>query len=189
MRKRRPEQLNSRFTNMKNCLNRITLVLVASGLLSCQPSGQTGQSGDERPNIVLIMADDLGFSDLGCYGGEIQTPHLDSLAENGLRFSQFYNTSRCCPSRASLLTGLYNHQAGIGHMTTDEHREGYRGHLLKSSVTLAEVLREAGYHTGMSGKWHVSNTVVQDRPEKPLAWLNHQEFHPEFSPDRKSVVR
>src|SRR3546814_335470 len=95
MRKRRPEQLNSRFTNMKNCLNRITLVLVASGLLSCQPSGQTGQSGDERPNIVLIMADDLGFSDLGCYGGEIQTPHLDSLAENGLRFSQFYNTSRC----------------------------------------------------------------------------------------------
>src|SRR3546814_8243808 len=89
MRKRRPEQLNSRFTNMKNCLNRITLVLVASGLLSCQPSGQTGQSGDERPNIVLIMADDLGFSDLGCYGGEIQTPHLDSLAENGLRFSQF----------------------------------------------------------------------------------------------------
>ncbi|QEC51665.1 arylsulfatase [Anseongella ginsenosidimutans] len=139
-------------------------------------------SSDSRPNIVLIMADDLGFSDLGCYGGEIQTPHLDSLAENGLRFSQFYNTSRCCPSRASLLTGLYNHQAGIGHMTTDEQREGYRGHLLKSSVTLAEVLKSAGYHTGMTGKWHVSNTVVQENPEKQLAWLNHQEFHPEFSP-------
>lgn len=164
-------------------------ILLASILLpflfgGCQTSTENKSTagGDQRPNIVLIMADDLGFSDLGCYGGEIQTPHLDSLAENGLRFSQFYNTSRCCPSRASLLTGLYNHRAGIGHMTTDEHREGYRGHLLKSSVTLAEVLQAAGYRTGMTGKWHVSNTVVQEDPKKQLAWLNHQEFHPEFAP-------
>lgn len=137
---------------------------------------------DKRPNIVLIMADDLGFSDLGCYGGEIQTPNIDWLAENGLRFTQFYNTSRCCPTRASLLTGLYNHQAGIGHMTTDEGKEGYRGHLTKTSVTLAEVLKSAGYHTGMTGKWHVSNTVVQESPEKQLNWLNHGEEHPLFAP-------
>ncbi|HYH56955.1 MAG TPA: arylsulfatase, partial [Anseongella sp.] len=136
----------------------------------------------EKPNIILIMADDLGFSDLGCYVGEIQTPNLDWLAGNGLRFSQFYNTARCCPTRASLLTGLYNHQAGIGGMTSDENREGYRGHLLKTSVTLAEVLKSAGYRTGMTGKWHVSNTVVQEDPGKQLAWLNHQAFYPEFSP-------
>src|SRR5690554_4415757 len=74
---------------------------------------------DERPNIVIVMADDMGFSDLGCYGSEIETPHLDALAENGLRFTQFYNTSRCCPTRAALLTGLYQHQAGLGHMTGD----------------------------------------------------------------------
>lgn len=137
---------------------------------------------DERPNIVLILADDLGFSDIGCYGGEIQTPNLDYLAANGLRFSNFYNTSRCCPSRASLLTGLYNQQAGIGEMTTDRNLPGYRGHLTENTVTLAEVLRDAGYHTGMSGKWHVSNTIEQPTPAAQLRWLNHQEDHPLFSP-------
>ena len=173
---------------MKNKMRSTTLLtaLLACWTLSaCQsPSGTAaGESdGNQRPNIVLIMADDLGFSDLGCYGGEIQTPHLDSLAENGLRFSRFYNTSRCCPTRAALLTGLYNHQAGIGNMTTDQQQEGYRGHLLENAVTLAEVLKAAGYRTGMAGKWHVSNTLVQETPEKQLAWLNHQEFHPEFSP-------
>src|SRR5476651_1563897 len=73
-----------------------------------------------RPNILLILADDLGWSDLGCYGGEIKTPNLDALAANGLRFTQFYNCTRCCPSRASLLTGLYPHQAGVGLMTSDK---------------------------------------------------------------------
>ena len=97
-----------------------------------------------RPNIVLIMADDLGFSDIGPYGSEIATPALDSLAKNGLRFTQFYNTSRCCPTRASLLTGLYPHQAGIGHMMNDNHRPGYRGDLNRTSVTIAEVLRTPG---------------------------------------------
>ncbi|MEP6673683.1 MAG: arylsulfatase [Ferruginibacter sp.] len=135
-----------------------------------------------RPNIVLIMADDMGYSDLGCYGGEIKTPNLDYLAANGLRFSQFYNTSRCCPTRASLLTGLYNHEAGIGDMTTDQHVSSYSGHLLESTVTLAEVLKEAGYHTAMAGKWHVSNTTVQPDAAAQLKWLNHQEEHPLFSP-------
>lgn len=137
---------------------------------------------NKTPNIVLIMADDLGFSDLGCFGGEINTPNLDLLATKGLKFTQFYNTSRCCPTRASLLTGLYNHQAGIGHMTTDANRDGYRGYLTENTVTLAEVLKDAGYHTGMVGKWHVSNTFTQKTPKKQLDWLNHKEHHDLFSP-------
>ncbi len=137
---------------------------------------------DTRPNIVLIMADDLGYSDLGCYGGEINTPNLDYLAANGLRFKKFYNTSRCCPSRAALLTGLYNHNAGIGEMTADRNIGGYRGALGKDAVTLAEVLKDAGYRTAMSGKWHVSNTVEQATPQAQLDWLNHKTEHPLFSP-------
>ncbi len=135
-----------------------------------------------RPNIILIMADDLGFSDIGCYGGEIQTPNLDYLARNGIRYTQFYNTSRCCPTRASLLTGLYNHQAGIGKMTDAENEPGYRGHLTDNTVTLAEVLKQAGYQTGMTGKWHVSNTIVQKNPQDQMAWLNHQKDFGDFAP-------
>ena len=115
------------------------------------------------PNIVIIMVDDMGYSDIGCYGGEIQTPNLDKLAANGLRFTQFYNSGRCCPTRASLLTGLHPHQAGIGHMTNtpakakshDRGVSGYRGFLNRKCVTIAEVLKPKGYHTLMSGKWHV----------------------------------
>lgn len=113
---------------------------------------------NDRPNIVLIMVDDMGFSDIGPYGSEIPTPHLDALAQGGVCFSQFYNTGRCCPTRASLLTGLYSHQAGIGWMTTDQHVPGYRGQLTDNCVTIAEVLRHAGYFTAMTGKWHVGFT-------------------------------
>ncbi|MCA9218710.1 MAG: sulfatase-like hydrolase/transferase, partial [Planctomycetales bacterium] len=112
------------------------------------------------PNIVLVLADDLGFSDLGCYGGEIATPHIDRLAERGLRFTQFYNAARCCPSRASLLTGLYPHQAGIGHMVADLGHDGYRGDLGPNTVTIAEVLARTGYQTMMAGKWHVTKHVA-----------------------------
>ncbi|MHC2068266.1 arylsulfatase [Bremerella sp. T1] len=111
----------------------------------------------EKPNIVLIMADDMGFSDIGCYGGEIDTPNLDALAEGGLRFTQFYNTARCCPTRAALLTGLYQHQAGIGHMVGDYGVPSYQGYLNDQCVTLAEALRPAGYTTLMTGKWHVGS--------------------------------
>lgn len=140
------------------------------------------KKSEDRPNIVVILADDLGFSDVGCYGGEVKTPNIDYLAANGLRFKRFYNTSRCCPTRASLLTGLYNQQAGIGEMTTDQHSPGYRGALTENTVTLAEVLKSAGYQTGMSGKWHVSNTIEQGTPQEQLQWLNHQTSHPLFSP-------
>ena len=108
-----------------------------------------------KPNIVVILVDDMGFSDLGCYGGEIPTPNLDALAQNGLRFTQFYNTARCCPTRSSLLTGLYPHQAGVGWMTDDQKLPGYEGRLNDRCVTMAEVLRPAGYLTAMTGKWHV----------------------------------
>jgi len=137
---------------------------------------------DTRPNIILILADDLGFSDLGCYGGEINTPNIDRIAKQGIQFTQFYNISRCCPTRASLLTGMNNHAAGIGNMTTQEDNQAYKGHLGENTVTIAEVLKQAGYRTAMSGKWHVSNTLTQDTPEEQLKWLNHQAEHPLFSP-------
>ncbi len=109
-----------------------------------------------RPNIIVILADDVGFSDVGCYGGEIHTPNLDRLAAHGLRFTQFYNTARCCPTRASLLTGLYPHQAAVGHMMEDQGLDGYHGDLSRNAVTIAEVLRAAGYATYAAGKWHVT---------------------------------
>ena len=113
------------------------------------------KANDERPNIIVIMVDDMGFSDISCYGGEIPTPHLDKLGKNGLKFSQFHNTGRCCPTRATLLTGLYSHLAGMGWMTHDQNTIGYRGHLNNECVTIAEVLKPAGYFTAMTGKWHV----------------------------------
>jgi arylsulfatase len=109
-----------------------------------------------RPNVIIIMADDVGWSDLGCFGSEIATPNLDALAAGGVRFTQFYNTARCCPTRASLLTGLYPHQAGIGHMMNDYGVDSYRGDLNQRCVTLAEVLKPAGYRTYITGKWHVT---------------------------------
>ncbi len=119
----------------------------------------------ESPNIILIMSDDMGYSDLGCYGGEIETPTLDRLAARGVRFTQFYNTARCCPSRASLLTGLYQHQARVGHMMGNNHLPGFQGDLGQNAVTLAEVMKAAGYATYMSGKWHVTPYRGVDTPK------------------------
>ncbi len=110
----------------------------------------------KKPNIVLIMADDMGYSDIGCYGSEIRTPVLDELARNGLRYTQFYNTSRCCPTRAALISGLYSHQTGMGLMEGDRGWPSYRGSINKRCVTLAEALKGAGYKNYMSGKWHLT---------------------------------
>ncbi|MCP5527982.1 MAG: sulfatase-like hydrolase/transferase [Verrucomicrobiales bacterium] len=138
-------------------------LLVSAGVL---PDGRAAEpTSASRPNIVIMMADDMGWSDIGCYGGEIRTPNLDGLAANGVRFTQFYNTSRCCPTRASLLTGLYPHQAGVGHMMEDKGYDNYRGNLSPRAVTIAEVLRGAGYATYMSGKWHVSRHVAPEGPK------------------------
>ena len=136
-----------------------TVIPVLVAAIALALSGCRDIDAPPRPDIVLIMADDMGFSDLGSYGGEIDTPNLDRLASNGLRFSHFYNTARCCPTRASLLTGLYAHQAGVGHMMGDDGLPGYRGDLAANAVTIAEALKEAGYGTYMSGKWHVTRHV------------------------------
>ncbi len=120
------------------------------GLAGC------GRSSARQPNIVLVMSDDMGFADIGCYGSEVDTPNLNRLAANGLRYTQFYNTARCCPTRACLLTGLYPHQAGVGHMMNDRGVDGYRGDLNQNCVTIAQVLKPAGYSTYMSGKYHVT---------------------------------
>jgi arylsulfatase A-like enzyme len=141
------------------------LAMASESCLGSVPgASETGSfgSGQSKPDIVIIMADDLGFSDLGSYGGEIQTPNLDKLAENGLRFTQFYNAARCVPTRGSLLTGLYPHQAGLGRMINPGEDPGYRGRLMERGVTMAEVLRETGYQTFLSGKWHVTHFDYDD---------------------------
>jgi len=122
-------------------------------------------SAADKPNILVILTDDMGFSDLGCYGGEIRTPNLDALAEGGLRFTQFYNTARCCPTRASLLTGLYPHQASVGHMMSDQGSDGYRGDLNLKTPTIAEALKPAGYRSYALGKWHVTRHTNPDGPK------------------------
>ncbi len=125
----------------------------------------------EKPHVILIMVDDMGFSDLGYHGGEIETPNLDALALGGVRFSQFYNSGRCCPTRATLMTGLHPHQTGIGHMTIpagQKEKAGvpppYQGHLNRECVTVAEVLKRAGYATMMAGKWHLGPLDQDDWP-------------------------
>jgi arylsulfatase len=155
---------------MKAMTRRDFVPIAAAG--ACVSAGRAQVSG-RRPNIVLIMADDMGFSDLGCYGSEIETPNLDRLAKGGLQFTQFANAARCCPTRASLLTGLYPHQAGVGHMVDDRGLPGYRGQLNDRCVTIAEALKPAGYQTAMVGKWHVSRLAIEGKDQ-----LNFQSDKP-----------
>lgn len=148
--------------------NRLRLLAVGLGIVTSTLSAQS-----PKPNIVLILVDDMGFSDLGCYGSEIQTPNIDALAHNGIKFSNFYNNSRCCPTRASLMTGLSAARAGVGTMSnmidSEKHDHGpkfpgYRGFINQQSVTIAEVLKTAGYATLMSGKWHVGSYEMNQWP-------------------------
>ncbi len=119
-----------------------------------------------KPNILIILADDMGFSDIGSFGSEIPTPALDELAEKGVRFTQFYNCARCCPSRASLLTGCHPHRAGVGAMVADQGHRGYRGFIRPDVPTIAELLKNSGYYTWMSGKWHCGGHYHVHIPEQ-----------------------
>jgi len=135
-----------------------------------------------RPSIIIIMADDMGYSDIGCYGGEINTPHLDRLSKNGLKMMNFYNNARCCPTRASLLTGQYAHKVGLANNGNALTRNG---------ATIAELLKENGYQTAMAGKWHLSDDVQMSTKEGQLKWLNHQAFadSPFASPESYPINR
>ena len=134
-------------------------------VLLCSSIPSLARAATPRPNIVVILADDMGFSDAHCMGSEIDTPNLDRLAAGGVRFTQFYNTARCCPTRASLLTGLYPHQTDMGWMAgTRTDIPGYRNELSHDAVTIAEVLKKSGYATFMAGKWHITSN---NRPGMP----------------------
>lgn len=180
-------------------MKKITLTLGSMAFLLPTVSSPIIAKETAKPNIIVILADDMGYSDLSCYGSEIQTPNLDALAKEGIRFSQFYNNARSCPTRASILTGLYPHQTGIGHMTNDPENPkahdyglpGYQGQLNRNCVTIAEVLKSGGYHTILSGKWHVGMHFEDNKPlqrgfDKFYGLLagGTNYFHPEVFPGR-----
>ena len=153
----------------KRCDKRLFLVLMClvTGIAFSQPK----KANTKKPNVIVILTDDMGFSDIGCFGSEIKTPNIDKLAANGISFTHFYNTSRCSPSRASLMTGLYPHQAGMGFLSNYNYDEaGYVDDLSKNAVTMAEVFKQAGYATYMSGKWHLNKekSIPNDRSNWPL---------------------
>ncbi len=145
----------SAFMNHKSKLLSFGLLNAVAAFPSLAIAG-----GSDRPNIILIMVDDMGYSDLGIYGSEIETPNLDRLAREGIRFREFYNNSISAPTRASLITGQYSHSAGIGYFNVNLGQPGYQGFLNRESLTFGEVLREAGYNTFLSGKWHVGNDSI-----------------------------
>ncbi|MFT6807872.1 MAG: arylsulfatase A-like enzyme [Saprospiraceae bacterium] len=155
---------------LKRCLLFFSILVL---IYACKENSAEVDKKSQRPNIVIIMADDLGYSDLGCFGGEIQTPNLDALAQKGVRFTQFYNASRCCPSRASLLTGRYPHQVGMA-------KNGQT--LSPNAATIAEILKKEGYSTGMTGKWHLSRTKPLKNKEEQLQLLAHRRDTSIFAP-------
>ncbi len=163
----------TRRRRLMSLLSRASIVaaLLAAATGGCRVSAP--EPPRARPNIVVIMADDMGYADIGAYGGEIDTPNVDTLAREGIRFTQFYNTARCWPTRASLLTGLYPHQVGLGGAITPVGRPlgepgAYQGYLSGSAPTVAELLRAAGYRTYMAGKWHLG--------ERPEHWPRRRGF-------------
>jgi len=171
--------MSKRNATRRGFLKTIGMGAAALALPSCTTAARqdaAAGAGKNRPNIILIMADDMGYSDIGCFGSEIQTPNLDKMAKNGVVFTQFYNGARCCPTRASLLTGLYAHQAGMGGMEPDWKAPGYRGNINTRCVTLAEAMKANGYATYMTGKWHLTNITRASKPEQKYNWPRQRGF-------------
>jgi arylsulfatase A-like enzyme len=149
----------------------VAAATLASKVTGASPHPATGRAAGSKPNIILILADDMGFSDIGCFGSEVSTPNLDRLASRGIRLNQFYNNPRCCPSRASIMTGLWSQQAGMGMMVADYGRypyPGYAGILNANTVTIPEALKTVGYNTAMVGKWHLAPETEAGKRDWPL---------------------
>lgn len=142
--------------------NRGFLLLVVIGtLISCSETKEKIQE-DSRPNILLLVADDLGYADLGCYGGDIETPNINNLAAQGIRFSRFHTSPLCAPTRAMLLSGNDNHIAGMGIQSNQDNGFGYEGKLTNRIVTIPALLKANGYHTYMAGKWHLGRDSLSN---------------------------
>ena len=173
---------------MKIVHSKIFLGIAGSmSLLSCSPQAEKYNP----PNIIVILADDMGYSDVGCFGSEISTPNIDSLASEGIIFTRFTNEGRCCPSRASLLTGLYPHQAGMAAMADVHYNtHEYQGFLSDQAVTIAELLKLKGYSTYFSGKWHVGDKdphIPSKRGfDRSFAFLNGASSYYNIMPYRDS---
>jgi arylsulfatase len=148
-------------------MRKLPALLLPLGLGLALAPAAPGAAGPARPrpNLVIVMADDMGWSDPGCFGGEIPTPQIDALARGGVSFTHFYNTSRCCPTRAALLTGVHPHQAGVGNMNQPQLPPGYSGNLHAHTPTIAEALRPAGYRSYLAGKWHVAQAIGAAGPK------------------------
>ena len=183
---------------MTKTKNRAVAIVVTTALVLMSYGVQQSRANGERPNILIIMADDLGFSDLSCYGSEIATPALDSLATAGFVFSNFHSAATCSPTRAMLLTGIDHHRAGMGNMyeflesaPEQEGQPGYEGYLTNSVVTIAEVLKTVGYHTAIAGKWHLGRRLVQ--AQAPIgrgfddSWVLWSGWAQHFAPEHSKV--
>lgn len=186
---RMPIQTEREYSDARQIVPEGILRAVVAVAVGSMTASSIAAQKPARPNVLLILADDLGFSDLGSYGGELRTPALDAIARDGIRYSQFYTSARCCPSRASLLTGLHPHRAGIGSFTTrdpDPNRsDAYTGHLLDSTATLAEILKTSGYSTWMVGKWHLGTPGPIERGFDQYYGYKNFEAHSEgqWNPD------
>ena len=153
------------YPNKSRLISNFIFLTLTIGVVSCN-EGPKQIIDDSRPNILLIVADDLGYSDLGCFGGEIETPNIDSLAERGIRFSRFHTAPMCAPTRAMLLTGNDNHIAGVGRQNLSASVFGYEGHITNRVVTTPTLLRKNGYETFMAGKWHLGHNPEHNPQSK-----------------------